>query len=80
MADKVTSTKELKMDMKFVDGDNRCLSLDNPVSTIDKAAVKNLESVMKSSNILIGDKAGSAFYNIDTAKVVEKTTVQFDLR
>lgn len=80
MADKITSTKELKMDLHFVDGDTRTLTIENPKTTVDKTAVKNLETTIKSSNILIGDKAGSDFYSIDTAKIVEKQTVNFDLR
>lgn len=80
MADKITVTKELKVVAKFVDGDTRTLTLDNPKDNLPAAQINAVGAIAKTSNILIGDKGGADFLEFDTAKVVAKEKIDLDLR
>lgn len=80
MADKITVTKELKLGAKFVDGDTRTLTLDNPKDNITATQINAVGAVIKSSNILLGDKTGADFLEFDTAKTCEKEKIDLDLR
>ncbi|MBQ7705056.1 MAG: DUF2922 family protein [Selenomonadaceae bacterium] len=80
MADKVTTNKTLKLVATFTDGDTRTLDLDNPKDGLTKEQIKAFETVAKNTQAIIGDKGGAEFHEFDTAKVVEKQTIQLDLR
>ena len=77
--DTIKSSNELKIDAKFYDGDTRTLTVDNPAGGLSSGDLHAFESVIKSKNILIGDKTGAAFVGFNTAKVVEKTKINVDL-
>ena len=80
MADKVTTTSTLQMVAEFVDGDDRTINLDNPNTAINLAAgVVNLGNYAKTNQVIIGDKAGAAFKDFKSAKVIQKTVRKFDL-
>lgn len=80
MADKTTTTKELKVVAKFVDGDTRSLTLDNPKDSLTAAQINAVAAVARTSNIIIGDKGSADFLEFDTAKVVQKEVINLDLR
>lgn len=83
MADKATTTNELKIENLFVDGDTRTITLKNPKENIATSEITALETLILngdgSQSILIGDKYGSDFRRIQEVRRIEKTTVDYDL-
>lgn len=79
MADTSTTTRELKIDQYFVDGDTRMITLKNPSSTLTSAKIQALQTWMQTNQPLIGDKLGAAFGKITSATVVSKTELVLDI-
>ena len=79
MADTITSSKELKLGMDFYDGDTRILTEDNPRGGLSATDIHELEALMISKNILIGDKTGAPFVGFNSAKIVKKQRLDVDL-
>lgn len=83
MADKVTTSNELKIENLFTDGDTRTITLKNPKATIETSEITALETLIKNGDgtqsILIGDKYGSDFKQIWEVRKTSKTTTDFDL-
>lgn len=83
MADKTTTSNELKIENLFVDGDTRTITLKNPRAGISTADITALETLILNSaeanSLLIGDKYGSDFKRIHTVRKVSKTTTEYDL-
>lgn len=80
MADKVTTTKTLKIVTKYVDGDTRTIDVDNPKADLTAAQINAVGAIAKANNLLLGDKNGADFLEFDTAKVIEKEHTVLDLR
>ena len=83
MANKTTTTDELKIENLFTDGDTRTITLKNPKDTITTAEITALETLIKNgtgeASLLIGDKYGGDFKQIWTVRRIEKTTTEFDI-
>ena len=79
MADKVTSSNELKMVFSFYDNDTRTVSIENPRPDLTAADILEVGTLAKNTNPIIGDKGGARVIGISSAKVVEKTRTQLDL-
>lgn len=83
MADKTTTSNELKVENLFVDGDTRTITLKNPKATITTNEINALETLIlngaEANSLLIGDKYGSDFRRIQTVRKVSKTTTEYDL-
>lgn len=79
MADKVTSSNELKLVFGFYDNDTRTVTLDNPRPDLTAADIKAVGTLAKNTNPIIGDKGGARVVGINSAKIVEKTRYQLDL-
>lgn len=83
MADKTTTTNELKIENLFVDGDTRTITLKNPKASITTDEITALETLIKNgtgeASLLIGDKYGSDFKQIWEVRKTSKTTTDFDL-
>lgn len=79
MADVTKSTRVLQLVGNFADEDTRTFTLDNPKANVTASEINALSSFMQTNNILIGDKNGAAFSRINSAKVIEGTTVYLDL-
>ena len=79
MADVSTSSSSLKMSFYFVDGDTRTTTLKNPKGDITTSEIAELESFMRTNNIIVGDKMAGTFGKIEEVKkIVEyKTYVDF---
>ena len=77
MADKVTTTKQLKLVAGFTDGDERTISIDNPAATVTAAAINALDSL--AAGVLIGDKYQAPFSTFKDAGIAETTKVELDL-
>lgn len=80
MADKVTTTSELKLDYAFYDNDNRVVTIDNPRSDITVAQLLAVGNIAKTTQAIIGDKDSAACVGLRGAKTVAKTVTQLDLR
>lgn len=83
MANKTTTTDELKIENLFTDGDTRTITLKNPKDTITTEEITALETLIKNgtgeASLLIGDKYGSDFKQIWEVRRIEKTTTEFDI-
>lgn len=77
MADKVKTTKQLKIVAGFSDGDERTISYENPRSDITAADIKALDSL--AAGVIIGDKYGAPFSTFKDAGIAETTRVELDL-
>ena len=77
MADKVKTTKQLKLVVGFEDGDDRTISMENPKSDITAEQINALKT--NAIAVLLGDKAGATCTGWRDAKVVEATTVYLDI-
>ena len=80
MADTIKSASELKILSKYVDGDTRTLTLDDPKDNLTAEQINAVGSVVRANNFILGDKGGADFLEFDTARVVEKKITQLDLR
>ena len=77
MANKVKTTKQLKLIAGFADGDDRTIAFDTVRDDITGTEVKALES--KAAAGLIGDKAGAAFTGWKSAQIVTTKTTYVDI-
>lgn len=79
MADTTSTSRELKIETMFVDGDTRTFNVKNPKSNITQSEIGALNTFMQTNNIMVGDKYGGRFGKITQASTVEKTTTTLDL-
>lgn len=84
MADKISNTSTLNIETAFKDTDTRTIKLKNPRDNIGTQDITALETLIRngadgSNSLLIGDKRGSDFLQIDRVVKVNKTTTTFDL-
>lgn len=81
MADKVSSSKELKLELYFQDGDTRTIAVDNPKANLTAAQINALGTLIKNSKVLLGDKGGADPVKFNSpARIIEKDVVSLDLR
>lgn len=76
MADKITTTNQLKLLAGFVDEDDRTISIDNPKEGLTWDDISNLAD--KSANVLIGDKYQAKFSRFKQAQYVETTITELE--
>lgn len=79
MADTMTQSQELRIEVMFVDGDTRTFNIKDPKSNISQSDIAQLNTFMQANNILIGDKYGGRFGKTLLATTVDKTTMTLDL-
>lgn len=84
MADKVTNANTLNIQTAYKDTDTRIIKLKNPRDNISTQDIKALETLIRngsdgSASLLIGDKRGSDFLQIDKVTRINKTTLDLDL-
>lgn len=79
MADKVKQTQSLIIEVKFLDGDTRTITLRNPKSDITTSEITELETFLETSNILIGDRDSSDFSKIKKVLKRDSFTTILDL-
>lgn len=79
MADITSTSKTLKIENGFVDGDTRTISLKNPSNDISESDIEALNSWMQVNQPIIGDKWGGTFGKIRAATVVTTTTKALDI-
>lgn len=79
MADSIKTSRNLKLDYDFVDGDTRVNNIKDPNDSITSAQIEDLNTFIRANNALIGDKYQATFARIRKATIVEKTTTDFDI-
>ena len=84
MADTENTTSTLNIETAYKDTDTRTIKLKNPRSNITTGEITALETLIRngsdgSASLLIGDKRGSDFLQIDKVTKINKTTTTFDL-
>lgn len=78
MADKTTVSSTAKIDLYFVDGDTRLITLKNPKNNITTSQIEDLQSFLRTSEALIGDKVGGTFGKISSVKRIVQTKTAMD--
>lgn len=79
MADIIKTTRTLRIESLFVDGDTRLIILKNPKDNLMASEILELNTFIQTNNILIGDKTGATFGRIQSAKKVTVTERTLDL-
>lgn len=79
MADTIKTTSTAKIDLYFVDGDTRLITLKNPKSDITTSQIEDLQSFLRTSNVLVGDKVQGTFGKISSVTRVMETKTRMDL-
>lgn len=84
MADKVTTSSTLNITTAYKDTDTRIIKLKNPRDNISTGDITALETLIRngadgSQSLLVGDKRGSDFLQIDQVTKVNKTTLTLDI-
>jgi len=84
LADKVTNSNTLNIKTAYKDTDTRIIKLKNPRGNITTSEITALETLIKngsdgSASLLIGDKRGADFLQIDKVTITRKTTLDLDL-
>jgi len=79
MADITTTSETLKFEFLYVDGDTNTLTLKNPKRNINTSDIEDLQTFMRTNNIVVGDRDGGTFGRIDgVTRVTEyKTSLDF---
>lgn len=79
MADIITTNSTVQMEYAFVDGDTRIQSIKNPKDNITASDIENLNTLIRANNLIVGDRYQATFAQINYAKRVNKTTVNYDI-
>ena len=78
MADTSTNEATLKIENYFVDGDTRTISLKNPKSNISTSEIAELETFMRTNNIIVGDKMAGTFGKIEKVTRINTAKTYLD--
>jgi len=79
MADTTKIENHLIIEVGFIDGDTRTITLKNPKSNLTATDIENLDSFMLTNNILIGDRDAADFKKIRQAKTRSAVITHLDL-
>lgn len=84
MADSQKITSTLNIETAYKDTDTRTIKLKNPRDNISTGDITALETLIRngsdgSASILIGDKRGSDFLQIDKVTRISQTTTILDI-
>lgn len=78
----ITTVNELKIELNFADGDTRVFRLKNPINDDVQLQqrIGDINTLILSGQLLIGDKAAGTFTGIYRATKIRRTTRTFDLQ
>ena len=79
MADIRTETDRLNIEMYFVDGDTRTITLKNPKMNIATSEIASLNTWLQDNNAIVGDKMGATFGKITKVTTITQTKIDLDL-
>lgn len=77
--DTLTSSRELKLDYLFSDGDTRTTSLPYPKTNLTAAQINSASQTLADTQAFVGDKNNGAFVKIQSAYMLETTRRKLDL-
>lgn len=77
--DLISEVISLRLELVFVDGDDRNLTIRNPKSNLTSSQITDLQTFLQTTNVIIGDKAAGTFGRIRKATKITQTTLQLDL-
>ena len=77
MADTVKTTTSLSIELGFVDGDTRTITIPNPKPTLTAEEVKAVATLIQ--GVLLGDKNGADFSDILGARIVNTYKTEYDI-
>lgn len=78
MADISYQTQTMKFDLLFVDGDTRALTVKNPKRNISTSDIEDLQTFMRTNNIVVGDRDGGTFGRIDAVTRITERKTELD--
>lgn len=76
MAATVTQERILKIEYYFVDGDTRTQTINNARSDITSSEIRELQTLIRQGNLLIGDKNQATFGKISTVTFIGRATTK----
>lgn len=79
MPDVISTSQTLDIEYGFVDGDTRVSKIKNPKANITQQEIEELDTWLRANSAIVGDRYGSTFARINSAKRVSKTTTTFDI-
>lgn len=77
--DTITSSRDLNIELGFVDGDTRTIKIANPQNNLESSTFAGLSTWIETENILIGDKMGASSSGINSALIVESAKTKLDI-
>lgn len=78
MADTYSQSAQLKIETYFVDGDTRAITLKNPKQNISTSDIQDLETFMRTNNIIQGDKMQGTFGKITEVRRITEQKQYLD--
>lgn len=79
MADTTTSTNTVKMTAEFGDGTQQIISQNNPTNENLVEKINAFSSYIAANNILKSEKSEATVTRIKSAKLVQRTEIDYDL-
>ena len=71
-----TPERILKIEYYFVDGDTRTQNINNARSDVTASEIRELQTMIKQGNLLIGDKNQATFGKISKATFIQRATTR----
>lgn len=71
-----TTESIMKMEYYFVDGDTRTQTINNARSDVTATDIRELQTLIKQGNLIIGDKNQATFGKIKKATFIRRTTTK----
>lgn len=76
MAIVTTLESFIKIDLYFVDGDTRMQTINNARSDVTASEIRELQTLIRQGNLLLGDKNGATFGKISKATHTRRATTK----
>ena len=75
-----SATRNMNVGLAFFDGDTRTLTIPNPKTNLTKTEIEAVDTIIKTDNLILGDKANAGFSKINSAKIIEKNSVKITFK
>lgn len=79
MADTIEINEVAQFEVSFVDGDTRTFSIPNPKDNIGYNEIAPINDYIRANNLLVGDKTGATFAQINSVYRYETKKLTLDL-
>ena len=78
--DIVTTNNKDQYEFAFVDGDTRTVNIPNPKANITREQIAELNAFIKANNLIVGDKDGGTFAQINKVTRITSQVTTIDLQ